>query len=153
MGRATRLAMGVAAGSLAAIVFGAARADAFSEDSDTASVTFNRNGVLITCTIGGSSSIGYDPQEDFSFMEVRTSLVGGPPACQESLFMISADAAYLRDGEQESEHFGSTEPKSGASASATVNGVVVSMDVRHEAVFACNQEPGDCFAVASTSPK
>jgi hypothetical protein len=153
MGRATRRAVAVTAVSLAPIVFGAARAEALAEDSDSASITFLRDGVEITCTIRGDSSVGYDPQEDFSFMQVSTSLVGGPPACQESLFMITADAAYLREGEQESEHFDVTSPKSGAAASATVNGVVVSMDVRHEAVFACHQEPGDCFATVSTSPK
>jgi hypothetical protein len=38
-------------------------------------------------------------------------------------------------------------------AFATVEGVVVSMDVRHEAVFSCDQEPGDCFASVVTSPK
>ena len=153
MGRATRLAVGVAATSLPLLVLGAGRAEALAEDSDTASVTFLSDGVQITCTIRGESSVGYDSRDRSSFMQISTGLVGGPPACQQRLFLITADASYLRDGQEERETFGGESPKPSVSASAGVNGVVVSMSVRHEAVFACDQEPGDCFATASTSPK
>jgi hypothetical protein len=153
VGRATRFAVGVGAASLTLFGFGAGKAEAFVEDSGTASVSFLADGTRITCTIEGDSSVGYDAQRGFSNMQARTSLVGGPPACEQRLFVISAEAAYLRDGHQEIEQFGASWPKQGVSAFATVEGVVVSMDVRHEAVFSCDQEPGDCFASVVTSPK
>jgi hypothetical protein len=143
----------VAAASLVVLAFGAGRAEAFVEDSGTASVTFLSDGVQVTCTIQGDSSVGYDSQGGFSNMQASTGLIAGPPACQRALISISAEAAYRREQEPDVEQFGASSPDGSVAAFASVKGVVVSMEVRHEAVFNCDQEPGDCFASVTTSPK
>jgi hypothetical protein len=153
VGRGTRLAVAVAAASVALIALGAGRAEAFAEDSGTASVTFQSEGVQITCTIQGNSSVGYDPQDGFSNMFASTGLIKGPAACHRAFIFISAQAVYRREGEADVEQFGTSSPVSGVDAFASVKGVVVSMDVRHVAAFHCEQEPGDCFAEVTTSPK
>ena len=152
MGRGKRLAVGVATASLPFLVLGTGRAGA-AEDSGTATVTFSTAGGEITCTIEGRSSV--TSSGDRSTMRASTALVDAfsDPGCEQAIIQISAEAAYVREGEDEAEFFGATSPRTGVEAVVTTNGVVVSMDATHEALFDTNEEPGRVHARLTTSPK
>ena len=152
MGRGTRLAAGVAAASLPFLVFGVGRAGA-AEDSGTATVTFSRPGGDITCTIEGRSSVV--SSGDRSTMRASTALVDAfsDPGCEQAIIQISVEAADVRKGENEPEHFSATAPRTGVEAVASTSGVVISMDVIHETLFDTDEEPGRVHARLTTSPK
>ena len=152
MGRGGRLAAGVATASLPFLALGTGRAGA-AEDSGTATVTVSTAGGELTCTIEGRSSVTSSAGR--STMRASTALVDAfsDPGCGQAIIQISVDATYVRDGEDEAEFFGATSPRAGVEAVVSTNGVVISMDAIHEALFDTNEEPGRVSARLTTSPK